>query len=286
METLRILSWNIQWGRGRDGVVSLERIAATVRSHQPDLLCLQEVARNHPDLPGGAAGDQVAGLAALLPGFEPIYGVGSDLGDGRGGRRQFGNLILSRHPVRQAFRHLLPWPPDPAVPSMQRVAVEAVVDASFGSLRVTTTHLEFYSARQRAAQVEALRDLHVQAHAHDRRPRSQSELDPPFAVLPRGEYAVLCGDFNCPAGAAELRRLSAPLDGAAPALVDAWTLVHPGQPHAPTAGLMPVPWLVGPDCYDFCFVSANLAPWLRNLTADAAADGSDHQPLILELATP
>lgn len=93
-------------------------------------MCLQEVAINHPGLPGSAAMNQPEWLSALFLGYEAIYGIGSDLPDGLGAngrRRQFGNLILSRRPILQAFRHLLPWPAEPGVPSMQRVAVEAVI---------------------------------------------------------------------------------------------------------------------------------------------------------------
>jgi endonuclease/exonuclease/phosphatase family metal-dependent hydrolase len=39
-------------------------------------------------------------------------------------RRQFGNLILSRYPVLQVFRHLLPWPAEPGVLSMQPIALD------------------------------------------------------------------------------------------------------------------------------------------------------------------
>lgn len=280
---MRLLSWNIQWGRGIDGRVDLRRMAAVARRHEADVLCLQEVARGHPGLPGGAGEDQVARLAGLFPGYEPIYGVGSDLGDGQGGRRQFGVLILSRLPVLQAFRHLLPWPPDPAVPSMQRVAVEAVVEAPFAALRIVTTHLEYYSPPQRLAQVEFLRELQAAGYRHARAPRSAAESDPPFAVLPRGELSVFCGDFNCPAGGVEHRRLLAPLAPDVPRLVDAWPLAHPGQPPAPTVGVHAATFTEGPATFDFCFVSDNLAPRVAALQVDADTDASDHQPLLLTL---
>ena len=34
---------------------------------------------------------------------------------------------------------------------------------------------------------------------------------------------------------------------------------------------------------DFCFVSAGLAPLVRNAFVDSAATGSDHQPLFIEM---
>ena len=41
-------------------------------------------------------------------------------------------MILSRLPVAQVLRVQLPWPADPAVRSMPRMLLEAVVQAPFG----------------------------------------------------------------------------------------------------------------------------------------------------------
>ena len=273
---MRLLSWNIQWGRGIDGRVDLARTATVMRGHAVDVLCLQEVARFHPGLPGAADEDQVARLTAAFAGFEVIYGIGSDLSDGSGGRRQFGNLILSRFPVLQTFRHLLPWPPDAAVPSMQRVAVEAVVAAPFGPLRIVTCHLEYYSATQRMAQVAALRQLQVDGHRHAMSPRAASESDPPFAVQPRGEFAVFCGDFNSSSDSPEHQRIQAPVADDVPPLVDAWTIAHPGVANAPTA-------LGGKVCCDYFFVSANLAGRVGDVRVDGETTASDHQSVVMEL---
>lgn len=243
----------------------------------------------------GAAMDQPAWLAGLFLGYEAIYGAASDLPDGQGGRRQFGNLILSRRPILQAFRHLLPWPADTGVPSMPRGAVEAAIAAPEmpgSALRVVTTHLEYFSPMQRAAQTAALRGLCDSGWRHAMAPRSQQEVDPPFAVLPRGEGCVLCGDFNSPAGAMEHRALQA--EGDAPALVDAWALANAsrnesGEPsgavvRAPTFGVFDRRYLAAPACYDFFFVSANIAARVTETFVDAATDASDHQPVLLELA--
>jgi endonuclease/exonuclease/phosphatase family metal-dependent hydrolase len=267
-----------------DGRVDLDRVARRVLEFAPDVICLQEVAINHPGLPGGAGEDQVARLRTLLPAREAIFGAGSDLSDGGGGRRQFGELILSRWPVLQTFRHLLPWPADPAVPSMQRVAVEAVIDCPGGPLRVVTTHLEYYSARQRAAQVEALRQLQAEAHRHAVAFRSSAETDPPFAVVPRGEGAVFCGDFNFPAGASEHGRMQEAIAADVPRLIDAWTIAHPDEPHAPTAGVHGALFTTGPACFDFFFVSENLADRVVEMQVDGDTDASDHQPVLMRLA--
>lgn len=280
---MKILSWNIQWGRGVDGRVDLGRTASAIRAFDADVICLQEVAVNHPDLPGGAADDQPARLAALFPHFMATYGVGSDLPAEDGGRRRFGQLLLSRLPVLQVFRHLLPWPADPGVSSMQRVAVEAVIAAPSGTIRVITTHLEYYSAKQRASQIEFLRDLQAEGYRHAVAPRSDKERDSPFAVLPRGEFTALCGDFNFPANTPEHARLQQPIAVDVPQLLDAWNIAHPGEAHAPTAGVHQATFTAGPATYDFFFVSENLASHVASFEVDVATATSDHQPLLLTL---
>jgi endonuclease/exonuclease/phosphatase family metal-dependent hydrolase len=281
---MRILSWNIQWGRGLDGRVDLARSAAVAREFDPDVLCLQEVAVNHPGLPGGAAMNQPEWLAGLFLGYEAAYGVGSDLPDGLGSRRQFGNLILSRRPILQVFRHLLPWPAEAGVPSMQRVAVEVVIDAPGfpgKALRVITTHLEYFSADQRTAQCEALRAIADEGWRHARHPSSVDELDPPFAVLPRGEGCVLCGDFNSPVGAPEQAALLT--HGHAPAFVSAWTITHGAVPPAPTFGVHEQRYLKEPSCCDAFFVSENLSSSVVYVGVDQGSMASDHQPILLVL---
>ena len=42
---MKLLSWNIQWGRGADGVVDLPRTIAAIRTLGDfDVICLQEIA--------------------------------------------------------------------------------------------------------------------------------------------------------------------------------------------------------------------------------------------------
>ncbi|WP_310734579.1 endonuclease/exonuclease/phosphatase family protein [Azohydromonas caseinilytica] len=276
------MTWNIQWGRGSDGRVDLPRLLADARKLADfDVLCLQEVADGWPDLPGGAAGNQFRDLALALPGFSAVEGVATDLPGPGGTRRRFGNLLLTRLPVLQVLRHQLPWPADPAVPSMARLVIEATLRAPFGPLRVMTTHLAYYSLRQRLAQVQRLRELHQEAVAHARQPRPAEEG--PFAALPRGGAALLMGDMNFKPDSPEYRRLLAPFPDATPAWTDAWTRLHPGQPHPPTFAPHEGPAPEAPYCCDFVFASADLLPRLRALRVDAATTASDHQPLLLEL---
>lgn len=281
---MRLITWNIQWGRGCDGRVDLARIAQVAReTADTDVICLQEVAVNFPGLAGSAGEDQVQLLRDAFPGYEAVYGVATDLPDGKGGRSQFGNLILSRLPVLQVFRHLLPWPADAEVASMQRICVEAVVDSRLGPLRIMTTHLEYYSAKQRMAQIDALRSLHRQGAGHARRPRPASEKNPSFGVLPRGLSAIICGDFNFKPTDTEHALMTWSFADDTPALVDAWLACHYDSDHDATVGLHGCEWPDSTFCCDFFFVSDDLLPQLRGVRVNQDTDASDHQPLVLEL---
>jgi len=107
---LTIVSWNIQYGKGVDGHIDLSRIAREILIDGfPDLICLQEVSRNYPATDNGS--DQVAELEKFFPEYESFFGASHDRSGGfNGGRRQFGNLVLTRHSPIQVLHHLLPSP--------------------------------------------------------------------------------------------------------------------------------------------------------------------------------
>jgi len=280
---MNLTTWNVQWCRGIDGRVDPARIARTALGIAAfDVLCLQEIAVNFPSLPGSRGEDQIAEISALLPGYVAMFGAATDLADGARGRRQFGNAIFSRLPVLQVFRHLLPWPADATVPSMQRLALEAVIEAPWGPLRVISTHLEYYSPPQRMAQVDGLRRLHEEACGHALAPRPDTEeAGSPFSPRPRPASALICGDFNFQPGDPERARIRAPFASGAPAFHDAWEVAHPGVPHAPTVGIHETS--LPRSCFDFVFVTADLAPRVRMVEVDSATQASDHQPVLLEL---
>jgi endonuclease/exonuclease/phosphatase family metal-dependent hydrolase len=290
---MNLITWNIQWCRGCDGRVDPARIARTCRDMADfDVLCVQEVARGFD---GGLAGsrgeDQFRLLAEALPGYTLIEGIATDRAPHTAGadRRQFGNAILTRLPVLQAFRHLLPWPADAASPSMQRVAVEIIIRSQGRDLRVSTTHLEYYSAAQRAAQVERLRELQAEAAGHARvRPgqRRAEHVDGPFEPGARPASSILTADFNFLPSAPEYPRLQAPiLEGGVPAYRDAWAVANPGTPHAATVGVHDKEqWPGEPFCFDFIFVTEDLAPRVVAVEVNQATDASDHQPVLLRLA--
>lgn len=270
---MRLLCWNVQWCRGLDGKVDPARIAAEVQRVAADVACFQEIASNFADLPGSKGEDQPAALSRVLPRYEPVVGWGIDIPGPGGARKRFGNLILSRLPVERVLRHSLPWPAAPDVPSMPRVALEAVVQAPFGPLRVVTTHLEYYSRTHRAAQVARLRQIHEEALST----KKQVDEEGPFHSHPRPASTLLCGDFNMPPDDPlheEILRIG---------FVDAWRALHPGAPHPHTFRVHEREEGQSPYCCDFVFVSQDLAPRLAAMSIDAGNRASDHQPVIVEL---
>ncbi len=282
---MKLITWNIQWGRGADGEVDLDRIVAHARRLADfDVLCLQEVSSGYVELSGSDGSDQFRGLADRLPGYAATAGVATDTPHPGGGRRHFGNMIFSRFPVLQVFRHLLPWPADPAVTSMQRIALELTVETSFGVIRITTTHLEYYSSRQRAAQIERLREVHREAVSQAVSYRPGDISKGPFAFVPRASASILTGDFNCLPESFERKRLLEAIDDVTPRYRDAWEIAHPGAPHAPTVGLYDkAQWPGPPFTFDFVFVSEDMVPRVKEMRADSTSDASDHQPILLVL---
>lgn len=282
---MKLVSWNVQWGRDAQGRVDLRRTIDAARCLADfDILCMQEVTRGFGVLPGGPSADQFEDIARALPGFTVLDAIGADLPslDGSSRRRQFGNAIATRLPVSLAIRHSLPWPADAGAPSMQRVALEAIVETHRGPLRIIVTHLEFYSLKQRLAQVDALRRLQSEAADHAAHPAPAENETGPFAATSRPVSAIVCGDFNSAFGSEAYQAFIAPLQPA-PRFIDAWTTLHPGATPPPTAGVYDTAqWSNGPMACDFVFVTEDLRGRLRSCEIDGTTQASDHQPIVLE----
>ena len=281
---MKLITWNVQWFCGLDDRVDVERVVAHARSMADfDVLCLQEVAVNYPQLTGDAGFDQVARLRELLPEYEIVFGAAvTELGR-QGQRQQFGNLIATRLPIAQAQSYPLPYPPDLGKRTMPRICTTATVLSALGPIRVMTTHLEFYSTAQRMAQARALVELHRQACGHVVDPPLDDETGSPFQNKAHTAQAILCGDFNFEAHDAEYGVIQEPAPVGISSLADAWPLAHGTQPHEPTFRLFDSRYGPEPICCDFVFVSANLRRQVRTMMVDRETKVSDHQPVLLEL---
>ncbi len=279
-----LITWNIQFGKGADGRIDFARIVETARKlGDADVICFQELAVNFPGLDDGAGADQPAIIAALLPGYTPVFRPALDFGLPGAKRQSFGNMVLSRLPVLQILPHLLPRPAEAGVRSMQRLALEAVVEAPFGPLRVVTTHLEYYSETHRLAQVDAIRALHEEAARRAATTGAPDASEGLYRAMPRPATGFVCGDFNFEPGWLDYNRMLSPFAAGVPAFRDAWSVRHPGKPHAPTAGIYDADqWPNGPNCRDFVFLTDDLADRLHRIEVDVKTAASDHQPVLVE----
>lgn len=280
---MKLVTWNTQWCRGNDGVVSPQRIVDGARALGDfDVLCLQEIAVGYPRLGGNAGHDQPALLAALLPGFQLFFGAAVDEWNDDGHRQRFGNLVATRLPVAQVQHHPLPYPADGGVRSMPRMCtVVTVRHPQLGPVRVMTTHLEFYSRPQRLAQARALRELHLRDRAQAAAPPLPSDDGSPFQTKVHAAEAILCGDFNLEAHEPDYAAIVAPAAGGQ--LHDGWRLLHGAQPHPPTFRLHDRTYGPDPVACDFVFVSDGLKGRVRHMAVDGDTQASDHQPVLLEL---
>ncbi|MCY7305883.1 MAG: endonuclease/exonuclease/phosphatase family protein [Rhodoferax sp.] len=283
---MKLITWNVQWFCGLDDVVSVERVVDEARAMTDfDVLCLQEVAVNYPKLGGNAGFDQVARLQQLLPGFELCFGAAVDEFGRAGQRQRFGNLVATRLPLLQQQHTPLPYPAEGGVRSMPRMCTSATVRAPFGPVRIMTTHLEFYSRIQRMAQAQALVALHAQGCRQAAHPPMDDETGGPFQNKAHTHSAILCGDFNLETTDPEYALLQAAAEPNCTGLVDAWPVTNGEVPHPSTFRLHDKRYGPVPVSCDFVFVSEDLRGRLQRMECNLHTRASDHQPVLLELAS-
>jgi endonuclease/exonuclease/phosphatase family metal-dependent hydrolase len=150
---LRVMTFNIRHGHGVDQRVDLARTAGVIRAARPDVVGLQEVDRHFGDRSGFL--DQAQWLAAALS-MHLAYGANLDFDPPAAGRprRQFGNALLSRHPVLNSENLLLPR----SGGHEQRGMLRGQIEAGGRHWQVYTTHLQPNDPAERLAQARAVAD--------------------------------------------------------------------------------------------------------------------------------
>ncbi|WP_323012860.1 endonuclease/exonuclease/phosphatase family protein [Devosia sp.] len=289
--TITLASYNIQYGVGKDGRFDLSRIVAELG--EADIIALQEVEIGNPRK---GLVDQPAELSRQLGHPHWSFGAGVDIylgesvpGGYPGLRRKFGNMILSRWPLLSVVHHTLPKRAIAGATHLQRTAMEAVIATPEGPLRLIAGHLDHISSETRQPQVTMLRDL---ALAPQRRgapwvgvPGNAAGFGDP--EIPWPVDCLLIGDMNFAPDGPEYRHLvcGGPTDTAAdPAgrLHDCWVLTG----HDAAQGVTFIRPERKQERLDHCFVTPGLVPSVRSMHIDAAALGSDHQPIFVALELP
>ena len=156
---VRVLTWNIHRGVGRDGRYDLLPVVELVRRHDPDIVALQEIDSR------GCADLQVAPLAYLTP------SLGSHVAEARpivAPDGHYGHALISRWPLAPPILH------DLSVRRREpRFAIETTAATAAGPIHLAAVHLGLRIGERRW---QAAKLAEIAAGA--------------------GETSVMLGDFN------------------------------------------------------------------------------------------
>lgn len=148
-QTLRVLSYNIHYGQGNDGVYDLERLAQVIVAAKPDLVALQEV-----DVMVERSGrvhqaQKLAELTGMAVRFGPTQHYQGGL---------FGNAVLTRLPIEDVWIQPLPYTEATAdLTTYPRGAIAVVVQTGNGKpLRFISTHFQHNLPTDRVAEANAI----------------------------------------------------------------------------------------------------------------------------------
>lgn len=285
---MKFVSYNIQYGIGQDGRFDPARIAESMRD--ADVIALQEVTRGYSR---NDYADLVEIMSALFPDYFAAFGPACDvlvdhqIVDGRLRERrfQFGNMVLSRYPIRASRNLLLPRKRTFDKLNLQRGALETVIDAPGGALRVYSVHLDHVSPDERLAQIDFLKDR--ACHYVDEGGPLTGAIEFAISDLPVPADFLIMGDFNMEPESPEYIAMVGRNDayyGRAP---------RAGYPTDAEAHLRSRPsdgysWISEDQSrrmhLDYCFVSGGLVHRLKACRVDNSAHGSDHFPVWVEIA--
>ncbi len=287
---MRVMTYNIQYGKGRDGRYDIGRIADVLAG--ADIIGLQEV-----EAYWERSGDihQVERIAERLKSYFWVFGATVDIhkgwidaeGKAQSRRRQFGNAILSRWPILSSRTFLFPNKLSPVnAHSIQRGITEATIETPAGLVRFYSSHFSHLCDAERLAHAQFALDLHRRALADgpvstgDHPDISWLETPPPRVPA----EAILMGDFNMvpegpvyPLLAGHMGAMYGRLlqnDG----FSDAWVAAGHGEHEGPTfyddfaakSGRR----------LDYMFVTPGLRGRVVSAEVLTEVDASDHQPLL------
>ncbi len=301
---MKIVTYNIQFGLGKDNRSDLERVAGEVAG--ADIIALQEVER-YWQRSGNA--DQPEQLARILSKYYWAYGPHFDVdastseADGTitNVRRQFGNMVLSKTPILST--RLFPLPKS-ALRHRHNMVVgvfEAVVKIQNGNaLRIYNTHLSARSRHDRMAQINSIRRIIRRAPTEGGAwtgPDIQCMKKIPGQDLwkedsnppPMPEPFLLLGDFNLEyndpeydhlvgAGDGDIGRVSSSED-----FIDTWVAAGRGEHEGTTFLESSISGETRGMRIDYVFVDESMQKQVVAARIDEQARGSDHQPYWIEI---
>lgn len=287
---MKIATYNIQFGVGRDGRYDLPRAVAAVSD--ADIIAFQEVERGWQRT---GYGDQPVLIEQLLPdrfaAYAPFFDrhAHAPMPDGwmRHCRRQFGVMTVSRWPILWARPQILPKHDGGAAFNLETGFLETVIATPCGVVRVVNLHLGHLSEAERLVQIAAIQ-ARFDAAGQDGGPWNGSDADTiaweePSAP-PRPVGTLMLGDFNAGPGSRAFAAAQALRDPQGQSFCDAWAVAHaPGTPDV-TYFANPSQGAEEDDRIDHIFLAGE-GLCCRWAAIDAAAAGSDHQPVFAAIGT-
>lgn len=273
---MNILSWNIQATQNCLGEFDHRQTVEDIYTHLdgqlPDVICLQEVARNMADY---GSNDQKAILESAFPDHDAVWGPAFSW-PGVSHCQEFGNLTLvAKGRLLDSRIHSLPLAVSGEHLQMPRIAVEVVAGCRpENAIRILNTHLAFHSDAERRQQLTYLSDLKEQYQA-------LSVRNPPvgsrgsYQQIPAPDKILLCGDLNLTPESDDYQYLLYQAQW-----LDCWAEVNPEIQHSPTCGCFDkAQWPEGPHCRDYGMINAPLANHLKDVKVNLTTSASDHQPI-------
>ena len=288
---MKIVTFNIQYSLGRDGGYDLARQMERVRD--ADVICLQEVERNwrRTDMV-----DQPQLIEALLPDRYWVFGAGLDVDAGGkdGGRvvnrrRQFGNMTLSRWPIAQSRNVVLPKHDTGAAFNSLTSALDTIIAAPHGPIRVVNLHLSHATAAERLEQIAELSRILARSAAEGSAwngwdaDAEHWQCNDPLPAVP-GDVLVL-GDFNAEPHSEEYAKLTTPTAVGGLGLIDAWTACGHARESGVTFFRDEDQSAFTDQRIDYCFLTAGASTALAGCRIDEATRVSDHQPVWVEFCS-
>jgi len=279
---MNIVSYNIQFGRGLDYKVDLNRICQSI--DQADIICLQEVDVGWQRSNGV---DQVKAISEILPQYYAVFGSSFDVdnsvkntdGTITNRRRQHGDMILSRWPIISSRTFNLPKTHHYDKFNMQMGFVEAVIQTETRAIRVYNFHAGYLKVKERLAQVEHLARVYTESPKQFGAWSGKGDIDGDdwsnqVSTPSMPSSAIVCGDFNCAIGSQEYTYLLSHTD-----LLDCWQVADLANINQSTLKNEMSSDIQISGKIDHIFVSADLAADIHQVEVDTDADGSDHRPV-------
>ncbi|CEG24273.1 Endonuclease/Exonuclease/phosphatase family protein [Planococcus massiliensis] len=249
---LKVMSFNIAHGMGMDNRVDLERIAYIIEQSGTEVIGLQELDRYFDERSSFI--DQVEWLSKRL-GMYAAFGANLDFEplEAERPRRQYGNAVFSKYPIKYVENHLLTEVESPFAPSEQRGILEAVIE-------VDGTYLSFYNT-----------------HLSLKEEQLQLNVDEILAIMDKSQFPkVLTGDFNANPEQPQLNRFRNALNDVFADVEEGKSFTYPAPHQDGIDGVMLKPI----TRIDYIWTDLPMPPKQASVIETSA---SDHLPIVAEL---